>query len=426
MAVRDGIVKRGKTWSYVVRVKDPETGLSKPRWVGGFASEADAKAARDQARVTARSGQYVNRTPVTVSSYLDQWIEAHAVQVKPKTLQDYRHLIERHVKPRIGGMRLQAVRPAQITKLYRDLLTEGGRSGAGLSPRTVEYVHAVLRKALRDAVLVDQLLPANPVERAKRPRNPVRERGEIWSAGQLRIFLDVARSHRLFAFFHLAAYTGARRGELLNLRWRDVDLARAEIRISGSAAVIGGTRIEGTTKSGRSRTVSIDDGTVQVLKEQRARQAEERLTAGPDWMGSDDYVFTTGWGGPVHPDTVSSLIGGLIRAHNVTAGEGGAGELLPHARLHDLRHVHATTLLLAGVPVHVVAARLGHADPSVTLRVYAHVIRDQVAAAADIFARSIQAGDTAAVSKSVSKRAAAARPKPSDLARSEGLEPPTF
>ena len=407
MAVRDGIVKRGNTWSYVVRVKDSETGLSKPRWVGGFASEADAKAARDQARVTARSGQYVNRSPVTVSSYLDQWIEAHAVQVKPKTLQDYRHLLDRHVKPRIGGMRLQAVRPAQITKLYRDLLTEGGRSGAGLSPRTVEYVHAVLRKAFRDAVLVDQLLPSNPVERAKRPRNPARERGEIWTAGQLRVFLDVARRHRLFAFFHLAAYTGARRGELLNLRWRDVDLARPEIRISGSAAVIGGTRIEGTTKSGRSRMVSIDAGTVQVLKEHHVRQAEERLAAGPEWIGGDEYVFSTGWGGPVHPDTVSSLIGDLIRAHNATVGEDSAGELLPHARLHDLRHIHATTLLLAGVPVHVVAARLGHADPSVTLRVYAHVIRDQVAAAADIFARSIPAGEGPAVSKSVSKSAAA-------------------
>ena len=406
MAVRDGIVKRGKTWSYVVRVKDPETGLSKPRWVGGFASEADAKAARDQARVTARSGQYVNRSPVTVSSYLDQWIEAHAVQVKPKTLQDYRHLIDRHVKPRIGGMRLQAVRPTQITKLYRDLLTEGGRSGAGLSPRTVEYVHAVLRKAFRDAVLIDQLLPSNPVERAKRPRNPARERGEIWTAGQLRVFLDVARRHRLFAFFHLAAYTGARRGELLNLRWRDVDLARPEIRISGSAAVIGGIRIEGTTKSGRSRTVSIDAGTVQVLKEHHARQAAERLAAGPEWIGGDEYVFSTGWGGPVHPDTVSSLIGDLIRAHNATMGD-CAGELLPHARLHDLRHIHATTLLLAGVPVHVVAARLGHADPSVTLRVYAHVIRDQVAAAADIFARSISADDGPVVSKSVSKSAAA-------------------
>jgi integrase len=185
MAVRDGIVKRGNTWSYVVRVKDSETGLSKPRWVGGFASEADAKAARDQARVTARSGQYVNRSPVTVGSYLDQWIEAHAVQVKPKTLQDYRHLLDRHVKPRIGGMRLQAVRPAQITKLYRDLLTEGGRSGAGLSPRTVEYVHAVLRKAFRDAVLVDQLLPSNPVERAN---------------GRVTQRVSAARSGRLASF----------------------------------------------------------------------------------------------------------------------------------------------------------------------------------------------------------------------------------
>jgi integrase len=407
--VRDGIVKRGQTWSYVIRVKDPETGRSKPKWVGGFQSEADAKAARDQARVTARTGQYIDGNPVTVSSYLDQWIEAHAVEVKPKTLQDYRHLIDRHVKPRIGALRLQAVRPAQITKLYRDLLTAGGRSGAGLSPRTVEYVHAVLRKAFRDAVLVDQLLPSSPIERAKRPRKPIREPGEIWTARQLRVFLTAAKSHRLFAFYHLAAYTGARRGELLNLRWRDIDLASAEVNISGSTAVIGGARIEGTTKSGRSRKVSIDAGTVEVLKEHRSLQAEERLLAGPGWRASDDYVFTTGWGGPVHPDTVSSLVPDLIEAYNATARESGVGKILPRARLHDLRHLHATTLLLAGVPVHVVAARLGHADPSVTLRVYAHVIRDQVAEAADIFARSVQADDMAAVSKSVSKKPAAGR-----------------
>ena len=156
-------------------------------------------------------------------------------------------------------------------------------------------------------------IPSNPVERAKRPRKPVSEPGEIWSPRQLRVFLAAAKSHRLFAFYHLAAYTGARRGELLNLRWRDVDLASAEIRISGSTAVIGGTRIEGTTKSGRSRTVSIDAGTVEVLNEYRSRQAEERLLAGPEWRASDDYVFTTGWGGPIHPDTVSSLIADLIR-----------------------------------------------------------------------------------------------------------------
>jgi integrase len=203
---------------------------------------------------------------------------------------------------------------------------------------------------------------------------------------QLRAFLDTASQHRLFAFYRLAAYTGARRGELLNLRWHDIDLDHGEVSITGSAAVIAGQRVEGTTKSGRSRTVSIDPGTVQVLRDHRRRQAEERLKVGPEWCGTGDYVFSTAWGKPIHPDTVSSLMTGLIVAHNDRQGQP-----LPHARLHDLRHVHATTLLLAGVPVHVVAARLGHADPSITLRVYAHVISDQLTEAADIFARAIAA-----------------------------------
>jgi hypothetical protein len=168
------------------------------------------------------------------------------------------------------------------------------RNGAGLSPRTVEYVHAVLRKALRDAVIVDQILPSNPVERAKRPRNAASEPWQVWTPGQLRAFLDTARQHRLFAFYRLAAYAGARRGELLNLRWRDIDMDAREVRITGSAAVIAGQRIEGTTKSGRSRTVSIDAETAQVLRDHRKRQAEERLRVGPDWRGTDDYVFATG------------------------------------------------------------------------------------------------------------------------------------
>ncbi len=291
--LRDGVMKRGTTWSYVIRVKDPETGISKPRWVGGFATEQDAKAARDKARVSARQGQYIDRNSITVAAYLDQWLEAHAVEVKPKTLQDYRHLINRHVRPHIGDLRLQAITPARITKLYRELATSGGRDSTGLSPRTVEYVHAVLRKAFRDAVVVDQILPSNPVERAKRPRQARSQPGQVWTPAQLRAFLDTARQHRLFAFYRLAAYTGARRGELLNLRWQDIDLDLAEIRITGSAAVIAGQRIEGTTKSGRSRIVSIDPGTVQILRDHRKRQAGERLKVGPEWRGTDDYVFST-------------------------------------------------------------------------------------------------------------------------------------
>lgn len=230
--LRDGVLKRGQTWSYVIRVKDPETGISKPKWVGGFATEQAAKAARDDARVKAHHGQHIDRSAITVGAYLDDWIEAHAVEIKPKTLQDYRHLINRHVLPHLGDLRLQGVSPARITKLYRDLMTAGGRNSTGLSPRTVAYVHAVLRKAFRDAVVVDQLLPSNPVERAKRPRKAISEPGKVWTPGQLGAFLITAQSHRLFAFYHLAAYTGARRGELLNLRWRDIDLDVPEVRIT--------------------------------------------------------------------------------------------------------------------------------------------------------------------------------------------------
>jgi integrase len=297
-------------------------------------------------------------------------------------------MIRLYIKPHIGGMRLQAVRPARITKLYRDLLTGGGEAGKPLGIATVSRAHAILRKAFQDAVLVDELIPSNPVERAKRPRAVLGEPGQVWSTAQLRTFLTAVRRHRLFAFYHLAAYTGSRRGELLNLRWSNVDLDGKVITITGSTGMIQGQRIEGTTKNGRSRVVSIDDETVIVLKEHRKAQAADKLLVGEKWRGADDgYVFATGYGDPIHPDTVGWLMTKTIRAYNKPVGAPPPAEPLPHARVHDLRHIHATTLLLAGVPVHVVAARLGHADPAITLRVYAHVIRSAEVAAAEVFAR---------------------------------------
>jgi integrase len=390
--LRDGVMKRGSTWSYVIRVKDAETGISRPRWVGGFANEEAAKAARDEARVTARQGEYIDRNSITVSAYLDDWIESHAMEIKPRTLLDYRACIRLYVTPRIGNMPIQAVRPSTITRLYRDLLTSGGRDSRPLAVPTVTHLHAVLRKAFRDAVIVDGLIAINPVERAKRPRVQAQEPGTVWTVAQLRAFLNTARQHRLLVFFHLAAYTGARRGELLNLQWSAVDLYDKKITITGSTAVIGGERVTGTTKSGRTRVVSIDEATVAVLRQHKADQTADQLRAGNSWRGiKDGHVFTTGWGEQIYPDTVTSLMTKLIRAHNSPENGKRPRNQLPHARLHDLRHIHATTLLLSGVPVHVVAARLGHADPAITLRVYAHVIRAAETAAADIFAQAVNA-----------------------------------
>jgi len=207
----------------------------------------------------------------------------------------------------------------------------------------------------------NSLITTSPVERATRPRVRGAEPKVVWTPAELRMFLSVAAAHRLGAFYRLAAYTGARRGELLYLRWSDIDLDAAEVTFRGSADVIDGERVEGTTKGGRSRVVSIDAGTVDVMREHRKAQVAEQLAAGQWWLGDGDLVFVAEQGAPLYPSTVS----GLMRKLVVKSGA-------PPARLHDLRHLHATTLLLAGVPVHVVAARLGHADPSITLKVYAN------------------------------------------------------
>jgi integrase len=183
-----------------------------------------------------------------------------------------------------------------------------------------------------------------------------------------------------------------RRGPVQRARPRAVDFDGRKITITGSTAVIAGERVNGTTKSGLAGVVSIDEETVAVLRQHRADQAGDQLYAGDSWRGvRDGYVFTTGWGEPIYPDTVTSLMTKLIAAHNEPDDGPRPKDQLAHARLHDLRHLHATTLLLSGVPVHVVAARLGHADPAITLRVYAHVIRTAEAAAADIFAQAVKA-----------------------------------
>ncbi|HYN28813.1 MAG TPA: site-specific integrase [Dermatophilaceae bacterium] len=262
-------------------------------------------------------------------------------------------------------------------------------------------MHAVLRKAFNDAVRSEQLLATNPAERAKHPRRRPAQTSVLWSPDQLRSFLDHAGQHRLGAFYALAAHTGARRGELLAVRWKDVDLVERRLWIRGSVSIIAGQRVEGTPKSGRQRSVSLDATTVETLRRHVESQEHDRAVAMGSWVPSD-LLFRAALGSPVSPDTVTALFAKLLRQYNDSHDP---SERLPHARLHDLRHLHATYLLRAGVPVHVVSERLGHADPAITLRVYAHVLEGQAQSAADVFAQVLD-GVEPPVSKTVSKAGA--------------------
>lgn len=375
--MRNGVVKRGTTYSYVVRERDPQTGKSKPRWVGGFRTRKDAEAARDAARHAVNRGTYVAPQDLTVGAWLERWIDAHAVELKPSTEKTYRDKIRLYLVPALGHERLQALSPSRLSVVWRDMHERGGKDGKPVSPRTVEFARAVLRKALQDAV-VERLLEVNPVTGSKSPKRDGKPQHVTWTGAQLQAFLAKVESTRWFPLWQLAAATGMRRGELMALTWAQIDLEAGLVSVERSTTQLGQERVTTTPKNHERRKVAIDPHAVAALKAWRKTQAEERLAWGGAYEDTEGLVFTWENGRPVLPDYVSKAF---------LASQ--AGLELPRMVVHGLRHTHATILLRDRVPVHIVSKRLGHKDPSVTLNVYADVIPDDDTSAVDVFSKAV-------------------------------------
>lgn len=375
--MKGGIIKRGATWSYMVRERDPQTGKTKPRWVGGFPTQKAAKEARADALAAMHQGTYVAPQDLTVAEWLDKWIDGHAVELKPSTAKSYRDNIDRYLKPNLVGVKVQELGPAMLSATFRHLYEGGGKDGRPLSPRTVEFARAVLRRSMQDAVL-ERVIPVNPVVGTKRPK-VVKPQHTTWAGAQVATFLEARKDHTLAALFALVFATGMRRGELCALRWQDVDLEAGLVRVDRSVTATKESRIYTTPKNHERRAVTIDPRTVAALKALKVRQARDRLSWGAAWEGEEGLLFTWENGSPLHPDYVSKAF---------VSAQAGLDEL-PRIKLHEARHTHATVLLRDRVPVHIVAKRLGHRDPAVTLNVYADAIPDDDVVAVDVYAKAV-------------------------------------
>ena len=218
--VKNGIVFTGKGWSYVLRVPDNKTGKTKPKWVGGFESERLAKIARDKARVAIANRDYATPGKLTVGEFLLSWIDNHEKRLKPTTAHKYRQLIRLYLVPQLGSVKITDLRPTHIENFYSHYTTNNGVNGQVLAPSTVAQCGAILKKALNYAVEVEGLMSFNPASRVPLPKGAGKSNNP-WNMDELNSFLDVASEHRLFFFFRLSAFTGARRGELLALRWSE-------------------------------------------------------------------------------------------------------------------------------------------------------------------------------------------------------------
>jgi integrase len=352
-------------WAFVIDLP-PREGKRRQARRRGYATRRDAQTALQKLVGEIATGVFVEPSKVTIKDSLElQWLPSLPALVRPTTADTYERLVKRHVLPALGPTKLQQLDRAAVASWLVGLTT------AGLSPKSVRNIHGVLAKALADALeleLVSRNVAAHPraLPPAKRPEP------RVWSSDQLRVFLGSTAEDRLGTLWRFIAATGCRRGEALGLRWVDVDLEAGTACITRQRTIAGGSIVEGEPKTpSGARTVALDAGTVRALRAWRKSQTEDRLAAGAGWIDSG-LVFTHPHGAGLWPQMVTASFREAARL---------AG--LPHLGVHGLRHSAATFMIASGVNPKVVQQRLGHANVSVTLGLYTHVLpaHDREAAA---------------------------------------------
>jgi len=334
-------------------------------------SKRDAQRELTKLLNSVHEGQYVAPVRLTVSEFLEKWLLDYAKpKVAAKTFERYAELLRLHVSPLIGAHVLSKLEPLHIQHAYSKLLQSGRRDGkGGLSPQTVTHCHRVLRKALKHAVKW-QLLARNPAEAADPPRVEHREMTTL-DEKEVVSLLKAVRGTRLELPVVLAVTTGLRRGEMLGLRWRDIDFDRnlLAVRQSVEQTRSGLAFKEPKTRRGK-RVVALPNVTVEALRRHRTDQGKRRLQLGAAYE-DHGLVLTRLDGRPVAPAEISKDFARLVSKKNIR-----------RISLHNLRHTHATLLLRANVHPKVVSERLGHATIGITLDTYSHVLPDMQETAA--------------------------------------------
>jgi integrase len=316
-----------------------------------------------------------------MGEFLDEWMEAMRPVLGENTRYLYGVNIEAHIRPRLGAVRLRDLQASKhLNPFYADLRKNGRRNGkGGLADRTVRIQHVILHRALSDAVRWDRLA-RNPADQANPPKGEAKKT-EPWSPEQVRTFLAATAEDRLSGLWQLVAATGLRRSEMLGLRWQDVDLQAGEVRISQTLVTINHRLVfkEPKTETSR-RALALDPQTTAALRRHRARQLEERLAWGADWIDTG-LVFTREDGTAIHPERLSAWFAQSVAASG-----------LPRTTPHGLRHAYVTMLLQGGQPTHVVSRRVGHRNGNVTQAIYAHVLPGDDEAVALAGAELLDAG----------------------------------
>ena len=376
------IRKRSKgSWTLWIDLgRDPETGKRKQQTMTVHGTKRDAERELRATLTRLEEGAYVKPAKLTVGEYLNQWIESYVVtNTSPRTVEGYQLIVRRHLIPNLGTIPLTQLQPSHVQNYYAKALSGGRTDGnGGLSARTVLHIHRVLSEALTHAVKW-QILIRN-VALAVDPPRPKRPEMTTLSEDQVTAFLQAAAGSQYRELFTVAVYTGMRRSELLGLRWKDVDLDLAQLSVTKTlhrTADKGFVFTEPKTAKSR-RTIALSPSICILLRKLREYQIAEKLLLGLKFK-DDDLVFSKPDGAHYDPSGVTHAFKRIVKRLG-----------LPHVRLHDLRHTHASLMLKQGIHPKIVSERLGHSNIGITLDTYSHVMPGLQEAAALRFEEGLQ------------------------------------
>lgn len=359
------IRKRDKSYNVVVELeRDPVTGKRKQKSIGSFKTKKEAEKALVETVSKINRNEFIMPKKTLTKDFLTLWLNTYAVNLSPTTYNGYRLIIENHLIPCLGSKELQKLQPLHIQKYYNE-------KRETLKGKTLLQHHRVLRKAL-DYAWKMQLISKNPADMVEAPRAQ-KYKAAVLEPKDVKKLLNAVHDTRFEVPTNLALALGLRLGEILGLRWSDVDFENGIINIEQNLVRAGTKLIFKEPKTEESkRSISAPYDLLKLLKEHKKKQIELKIRSGGEYNNKHNLVCTRDSGEPLNTSSFSHAFGDFIKRRDI-----------PHVRFHDLRHTNATLMLLSGTAPKVASSRLGHSTISITMDLYSHVLKDMNKDAAD-------------------------------------------
>lgn len=372
--MRGSIRKRGDNWSVIIEMpKDVVSGKRKQKWFTVVGSKKDAEKFLTEKLRELDTGILIDTTKMKYSEYLDYWKEKTFGNLEITTKEGYIQKIDKHIKPYLGNIYLENLKPLHLQNFYDEKLKSGKLNGkGGLSSRTVLALHRIIYSSLEQAVKWQ--LVARNVAQSVEPPKAKKYKAKYLTDKQTENLIENAKNTDIYIPIMLAIYTGARRGEILGLKWQNVNLEKGIIKIIDNLCTTkNGLIIKQPKTHSGIRTIAISNSLVKILKKHKIKQMENRIKLGKHYQ-ENNAVCCYEDGHLFNPKRFSAKFHELLEKNN-----------LPLIRFHDLRHSHASLLVKLGIEPKVISERLGHSNISITMDLYSHLYEDEDRQVAEMF-----------------------------------------